>query len=201
MTKNKNFLLLSLDDDKAKKIANAVNNESGIKILNYLSNKEHATETDISEKLKIPISTVHYNLEQLQKADLIEWEDAHFSQKGKKVKHYKLVSKYIIIAPKHEKEGFLEKIKTLFPAFLTSIFGAGLIYYFSNFKSQNLKVETLMAKSVVYQEEARMADTVMMAEPILELTPFYFQSWFVFLTGAILALLVVLIYSYIKKKK
>lgn len=199
MTKKENFLLLSLDDTKAKKIANAVNNESGIKILNYLTDKDHATETQISEKLNLAISTVHYNLEQLQKAGLVEWEEAHFSQKGKKVKHYKLVSKYIIIAPREEKESFMQKLKTLFPAFLVSLLGSGLIYYFNNFKSASfdgMASAPMMAKTAVYQAENIAADST----AVIVSNPIYTQLWFVFLAGSLLSLFFVLALSYFRKK-
>lgn len=201
MTKKQNFLLLSLDDKKTKKIANAVNNSSGVKILNYLINVDCATESEISEELDIAISTIHYNLEQLQLAGLVDWEDAHFSKKGKKVKHYKLISKYIIIAPKEEKEGFLDKLKTLFPAFLISIFGSFLIYYFSNIKNSAIEVAPTMAKSAIYEARDMAADTTMATrEVIIQSTPFYTQLGFVFFAGSLFALLLVLIWSYIRKK-
>ena len=95
----KNFLLLSLDDDKAKSIANTVSNSTCKKILDFLSSSD-GTETEISEALKMPISTVHYNLKQLVSSKLVECDNYHLSQKGKEVKHYTLANKYIIIAPK-----------------------------------------------------------------------------------------------------
>ena len=70
----KNFLLLSLGDSKIKKISNVISNDSCRKILDYLSNKE-ATESEIAEKLNIPISTVHYNLQQLMETGLINAEE------------------------------------------------------------------------------------------------------------------------------
>ena len=75
---NKNFLLLSLEDSKTKKIANVVSNESCKKILDYLAKKE-ATESELAEKLQIPISTVHYNLQQLMETGLINTEEYHYS--------------------------------------------------------------------------------------------------------------------------
>tara|TARA_Y100000310_G_scaffold296626_1_gene329014 strand:+ start:4454 stop:4765 length:312 start_codon:yes stop_codon:yes gene_type:complete len=93
---NKNFLLLSLEDSKAKKVANIVSNDSCRKILDYLSEHETSTESELAEKLEIPISTVHYNLQQLMESDLITAEEFHYSKKGKEVSHYKLANKYII---------------------------------------------------------------------------------------------------------
>src|SRR3989344_5164564 len=108
---SKNFLLLSMEDDKIKKISNVISNESCRKILDYLSNRE-ATETELAEKLEIPISTVHY------------------SQKGKEVNHYRLANKYIIIAPK-KTFGIKEKLKSILPVALIAA-GAGFIIQLLN---------------------------------------------------------------------
>src|SRR3989344_4482463 len=121
----KNFLLLSLEDSKIKKISNVISNDSCRKILDYLSNKE-STESEIAEKLNIPISTVHYNLQQLMETGLINAEEFHYSQKGKEVSHYRLANKYIIIAPK-KTFGIKEKLKGLLPVGLISLGAAGII--------------------------------------------------------------------------
>lgn len=126
---NKNFLLLSLDDEETKQVANVVSNKSSKRILEYLTEKD-ATESEIAKALKIPISTVHYNLEQLQKAGLVVVEEYHYSEKGKEVNHYKLANKYIIIAPKGQKADILSKIKDMIPSFAVSAGLAGLLYYF-----------------------------------------------------------------------
>ena len=109
----KNFLLLSLEDSQAKKVANIVSNDSCRKILDYLSERE-ATESELAAKLNIPISTVHYNLQQLMDAKLIESEEFHYSPKGREVNHYKLANKYIIITPK-KVTGITQKLKSILP--------------------------------------------------------------------------------------
>src|SRR3989338_1552378 len=96
---NKNLLLMSLEDEKIKQIANVISNDSCRKILDFLAEKE-ATESELAEKLQIPISTVHYNLQQLTKAGLVSGEEFHYSKKGREIVHYKLANKYIIISPK-----------------------------------------------------------------------------------------------------
>ncbi len=112
------FLLVSLQEDKAKKLAQAVTNDSCRKILDYLADKD-ATETELAEKLGLPISTVHYNLKQLAGAGLVSADEYHYSEKGKEVNHYRLANKYIIIAPKST-FGLKEKLKSILPvAFIT----------------------------------------------------------------------------------
>ncbi len=60
MAKEK-FVLVSLKEDKAKELAQVISNESCRKILDYLAEKQDATESDLASKLGIPISTIHYN--------------------------------------------------------------------------------------------------------------------------------------------
>lgn len=110
------FLLVSLKEEKAKKLAQVVSNESCRKILDYLTSKE-ATETELAERLSLPISTVHYNLRHLSDAGLVVAEEFHYSRKGREVNHYKLANKYIIIAPKTT-FGIKEKLRSILPAVL-----------------------------------------------------------------------------------
>ncbi len=54
MTKDP-FILMSLQEDKAKKLTQAIGNDTARQILNYLSNIKDASESKISEKLKVPM--------------------------------------------------------------------------------------------------------------------------------------------------
>ena len=118
MTK-KNFILLSLDDSKAQDIANIVNNKSSKKILDFLADCNDSTESEIAKRLNLPISTVHYNLQQLVKTELVVIEEYHYSKKGKEINHYKLANKYIIIAP-GKTRGLANKLRGIFPAFFVT---------------------------------------------------------------------------------
>ena len=217
---NKNFLLLSLEDKKTKKIANVVSNESCRKILDFLSQRE-ATESELAEKLQIPISTVHYNLQQLMETGLINTEEFHYSKKGKEVLHYKLANKYIIIAPKST-YGIKEKLKSILPVGLIAVGAAGLIQLFSGyfnksamFSGQNLMVakSAVMEKAVIGAQDAASAsmaveeamieavpEAAQQAAPIIAekdyLIPQNIALWF--LIGALFALAVYLIFN--KKK-
>ena len=124
----KNFILLSMEDDKIKKISNVISNDSCRKILDYLSTKE-ATESELASTLAIPISTVHYNLQQLTEAGLVSAEEYHYSEKGKEVNHYKLANKYIIIAPK-KTYGIKEKLRSILSVVII-VSGAALAIQFT----------------------------------------------------------------------
>jgi len=120
------FVMISLKDDSAKKLANVLTNKSASKILTYLADHKGATESQIAKALKIPLSTVNYNMKAMVEAKLVVDDEYHYSSRGKEVNHYRLARKYIIIAPEDEKEGFLERIKKYVPIALIAA-GAGVV--------------------------------------------------------------------------
>lgn len=124
MAKEK-FVLVNLQEEKTKKLASVLSNPSCTKILEHLADKEHATESQIAQDLAIPISTVHYNLQQLVAGGLVVVDEFHYSAKGKEVNHYKLANQYIIIAPKST-YGIKEKLKGLFAVGVLAA-GVGLL--------------------------------------------------------------------------
>jgi len=124
----KKLLLVSLQQDEAKKVAQVISNETCRKILDYLADKE-STETELAEKLNIPLSTTHYNLKQLIKSGLVVAEEYHYSKRGKEINHYKLANQYIIIAPKNV-SGIKSKLKSILPVGIITLMGAGIIHVF-----------------------------------------------------------------------
>ena len=82
--KKNNFILMSLDDPRAKKVAQVVGNKTSQKILNYLAENSKKSEQDIATELKIPLNTVGYNIKQLLDTGLIDKTNNFFwSKKGK----------------------------------------------------------------------------------------------------------------------
>lgn len=189
---NKNFLLLSMEDDKIKKVSNVISNDSCRKILDYLSNKE-ATESELAEKLKIPISTVHYNLQQLAETGLVEAKEFHYSEKGKEVNHYKLANKYIIIAPK-KTFGIKEKLKGILPVVLIVSGAALAIQLFSRYISQPIAATPRMIAEKAAIESAAPAIAQEAAKPMVAPN---IALWF--LAGALFALAVYLSISLVRK--
>lgn len=129
-----NFLLVDLNESKTKKLAETITSNTSRKILNHLAEKEHDTEKTISDELKLPISTVHYHLQKLMEAKLIEVQEFHYSQKGREVNHYKLANKYIIIAPK-KVSGLREKLKGILPVAIASLGIGAVIKFVQDFGS------------------------------------------------------------------
>ena len=208
--------MLELDDEKTKKVANVVSNASCIKILDYLAEKE-ATESDIAKELNLPISTVHYNLQQLMETGLVVVDEYHYSPKGKEVNHYKLANKYIIIAPK-KVNGIAQKLKGILPAALITAGAAGLIQLYTMFSQKTAQAASfgareapaLMAKSAeVATDHAAESAPLLANAPspvgagagavVQATTPLWQNLALWFLVGALFALLVYAIISYFKK--
>ena len=207
----KNLILLSLEDSKINKIANVVSNDSCKKILNYLADKE-ATESELAKKLQIPISTVHYNLQQLMDAGLVSVDEFHYSEKGREVNHYKLANKYIIIAPKGAKKtGLKQKLKNILPVALITAGAAGLIQLTSNFIQKPTLLmgdgaaERAFAAAPMAEKAIEAADEVAASPIVAEAadmaiqTPLWQNIALWFLIGAVFAIIVFLILSFFKK--
>lgn len=193
MKKEESFLLLSLNEAKAKKVAQVVTNESCRKILEYLSKVKDSTESDISKKLNIPISTVHYNLKQLLDVKLVDADEYHYSDKGKEVNHYSLANKYIIIAPK-EKDTAFDKLKNLLPAVIAVIGVSFLMWIFRYFSTGfAFSIKAGYESADMITAPLRAAETA----PVLSSQGIGFELWF--LLGGIFTLLVIFIYDIIKK--
>ncbi|MEK6946449.1 MAG: helix-turn-helix domain-containing protein [Nanoarchaeota archaeon] len=197
----KNFILLSMEDSKIKKISNVISNDSCRKILDYLANKE-ATESELASKLDIPISTVHYNLQQLMGTGLIDANEYHYSEKGKEVNHYRLANKYIIIAPKNV-SGIKEKLRSILPAVLI-VSGAALIIQLVNnyFSKSIIAAQPMMAAAdagAAKVASASMQEAAVQATQQAQTVIPNIALWF--LAGAIFALLVYFIIGLMEKNK
>src|SRR3989344_8660257 len=94
-------IIISLDDDSSKSLSEVLSNDTCKRILSFLADNEEVTESDIANKLKIPLNTVNYNMKKLLDSKLVD-EAAHFfwSKKGKKIRVYRLSNKSILISPR-----------------------------------------------------------------------------------------------------
>ncbi len=191
---DKSFVLMSLKEKETKKLTQVLSNETCRKILEYLSGKEHATETQISKELGIPISTTHYNLKQLKENKLVTEDEYHYSPKGKEVTHYKIANKYIIIAPT-EDPSFMDKLKKFIPIYLVVGAISGIIWgiekYFPARKTDPIAMMTTEADIAMRM----VADE---AAPIATATP---ATSLVFLASGVIVLTIVLIWEFVKDKK
>jgi len=206
---NNNFLLISLDEKKSKKIAEAINNDTGRKILDQLSKKE-STESDLAKELNIPISTIHYNLKQLMEANLVIVDEFHYSQKGKEINHYKLANKYIIIAPKQADNKFMEALQKILPLTIITAVVGGILTAF-RFISSGATSNTF-AKSAIDTAAPRLmaasAPTASetagaIAPQVANISRPFMQSQMItwFFIGALSIIVIYFLYEMVKKRK
>lgn len=204
----KSFILLSLKENKTKKLTQTLSNEKARQILEFLSGKEFATETQVAKELNIPISTVHYNLKLLKENKLVTEKEYHYSDKGKEVIHYKIANKYIIIAPT-EDDSILDKIKHLLPA--VAIFGATALTIFlvklfnsgSNVLTERSMVATpLAAKSLaIATDTAPVAGAQTTAQNFVPIAaPILIEPIIWFIAGGLFILIVIVILEILKRK-
>ena len=194
MTNQEKYILVSLEEEKAKELANVISNSTSRKILDFLSIKDEASETEISKELNLPLSTAHYNLQQLKKSSLVETKRYMYSEKGKKIDFYRVVKKFIVIAPKYTRKNL---INSVLPLFLISAVISFLIQWFTNLNRAgtfSMKQDTL-EKAATSQGAAQIAQV---AQPAIEQTMNYYGYWF--LAGAWVILIIYIIIQLIKKR-
>ncbi len=205
---DKKFLMLSLDDEATKKIANVVSNDTCKKLLDVLSEKD-LTESELAKKLDIPLSTAHYNLRQLVDVGLVSADEFHYSKKGKEMLHYKLANKYIIITPKAV-TGIREKLRKILPVALISAGAAGIAQLISQYSSQNAPGYGPMipygADSEMFQSAAPVMKSMAAQAPLSPLPsetissfPFDIAAWF--FAGALFGMAVYMMLSAVRKEE
>jgi len=194
---DESFLLVSLDEDKSKKLAQVLSNNTSRKILDLLSKKEFMTETEISEELKIPLSTAHYNLDLLVKTKLINDDYYKYSKKGKKINHYSLSNKYVIIAPK-KTSVLKQKLKEFLPVVL--ILGAGSLILNFFYRARLNTFAAPMAMKTVEEEAVRTAGDAMF-QTVETATASNQEFALFFLIGGLFTLLTYFLWSAIITKK
>jgi DNA-binding transcriptional ArsR family regulator len=226
MVKKDPFLLVSLEENESKNLAQVISNDKARKILDFLSKHDSATESDIAKQMGLPLSTAHYNLQALTKANLVQAEEFHYSEKGKEVLHYSLANKIIIIAPKKAStESFRDKLKSILPIGLIALAVGGVIQLVTMLKrgvfsaaanlaaSANFPPYSAMAKQaqdVVVENAPRMmaagaeaannlAATAPTAQPIAYVTQPSIAAWF--LLGAAFVIILLIIWYYFVTRK
>ncbi|AZQ16159.1 transcriptional regulator [Halorubrum sp. PV6] len=76
--------VLSLDDDATREVIEALSSETAYDIFRLL-NKTPATPSQIAEQLDQSVQNIHYHLENLEAAGVIEVTDTCYSEKGREM--------------------------------------------------------------------------------------------------------------------
>lgn len=195
------FLLVSLEESQAQQLAEVISNPTCRKILNFLTEKDYATESKISEELNLPLSTVHYNLSKMKEGHLVEVKEFHYSPKGREVDHYQLANKYIIISPK-KVSGIRQKLRSILPAGLVVV---GLSVIVGLIESMSKGLFAAKTMSIEAAPQALMENAPMVAAKVAEkTTAIGISNWppfsVIILVGGLVGLVVHLVVELIREK-
>ncbi len=121
------FETISVDDEKAKELAQILMNEKSLAILKLLQEKTLSL-SEIARELDLPLSTVSYHIDKMLKVGLVEVAGKRYGKRLQEVKLYRASPKPILLLPRRMsvKDRILrtfEKIQVI------SLSIAGLIAY------------------------------------------------------------------------
>ena len=169
----------------SEKTAKILSNKTARKILEALDKKKSTSQ--IAKELDLPLTTVDYNITQLEKAGLIKSGYYKWSKRGNKMKLYEPAGEIFVYAPE-QKPGLLEAMNRLIvPAVLgisaVSGFAVQKLFYGQQIAQTFARKEAVMtgAEKVATAPVMDSAVQVAQAEP---------QLWFWFMVAAGLAMLV-----------
>ncbi len=205
----KNSILIDLDDPRTAEIAEAISNKTAKSILNLIAEQE-LTETEISEKLSLPLNTIDYNIKKLEKSGLIEKAKTFsWSSKGKAVYRYKTSNKRIIISPKSLVRGALP---AFFITLLLALVFKGFLDYqqsqqFSSMQDTIQKIAVTAERiggeagsgAETFDKIASITTPTLSPLPTSTFQAILGQPWLWFLLGALVAIIIFVLWN--KKTK
>lgn len=124
-TNSDKVLIVPLNED-SKKITQVLSNEKAMKMLDILAD-DPMSASDVAEKLQLPLTTVKYNLDGLVDADLIKVKETKWSKKGRQIKIYEPVQKFIVVAPgstKNDRSSIIGMLKKYLGLVAGALFAA-----------------------------------------------------------------------------
>ena len=186
-----NYMLISLEDERSKSIAEVIGSKTCKKIINHLAETKEASQKDLSDALGIPLNTVEYNIKKLLESGFIQKAKNFFwSKKGKRIVMYSLSKKSIIIS---HKKSVSQKIKSILPAFILTLAGSFAIgvYERINPTQNNLERSVKFDQVILESAQAVPKNEIISASSGTPL-------WTWFLAGSLIAITIISIINWRK---
>ncbi len=140
------LLILPLGEE-SKKITQVISNDTARQIIELLADAP-LSASDISDRLKAPLTTVTYNLENLESVGLVKIERIKYSEKGREVKIYAPVKKHIIVVPeKTDRKSLTDVIRKYVGVVLAAVLASGMIEFLARRFGMNENVAQLASQS------------------------------------------------------
>ncbi len=123
------LLILPLGEE-SKKITQVISNDTARQIIELLADAP-LSASDIAERLQAPLTTITYNLENLESVGLVKVERIRYSEKGREVKIYAPVRKLIVVVPeKTDKKSVADVLRKYLGVILAAVLASSLIEFF-----------------------------------------------------------------------
>lgn len=122
------LLILPLGEE-SKKITQVISNDTARKIIELLADAP-LSASDIAERLQTPLTTIVYNLENLESVGLIRVDKIKYSEKGREVRIYAPVRKLIVIVPeKTDRKSITDILRKYVGVVLAAVFASSIIEF------------------------------------------------------------------------
>lgn len=122
------LLILPLGEE-SKKITQVISNDMARKIIELLADAP-LSASDIAERLQTPLTTIVYNLENLESVGLIRVEKIKYSEKGREVRIYAPVRKLIVIVPeKTDRKSITDILRKYVGVVLAAVLASSIIEF------------------------------------------------------------------------
>lgn len=158
------LLILPLGEE-SKKITKVITNDTARQIVELLAG-ESLTASDIAERLQAPLTTITYNLDNLEKVGLIKVERIKYSEKGREVKVYAPVKKLIVVVPeKIDRTSVVDMLRKYMGIFVAAVFASGFVEFFM--KSKSMGTDMVAFSSDIPEHEELAVSKVTSADEIV----------------------------------
>ena len=202
----KKFVVVPLEDERAKRIAQVMASSTSRKILGFLSDADggKATESEIAQGLGMGLTTDHYNVKGLLDAGLVERKSFKYSEKGNKVFAYGVAEKHVLISPRVRGMSVVKReLSRILPVAVISGIVGGLIKLIYNPVALVAEPVLEMAGEVAGEVPEKMVERaeavdVHIGEVVAAVGS---DAWLWFLGGALLAVVIYLIIAVLWKRR
>jgi DNA-binding transcriptional ArsR family regulator len=140
-TGDEKLLILPLGEE-SKKITQVISNDTARQVIELLADAP-LSASDIAERLQVPLTTIAYNLENLEDVGLVRIERIKYSEKGREVKIYAPVRKLIVVVPeKTDRKSVADVIRKYLGVILAAVLASSFIELFMRSVGRSTKMFT-----------------------------------------------------------
>ena len=111
---DENVIVLEHGSLEAQKVAKAMSSPTSADLFNALTGNPQSA-TALSERTRLPLTTVKYHLENMLSAGLVEISNTRWSEKGREMKIYSVKDQVVVFAPRKtvDLKGIVERYGTM----------------------------------------------------------------------------------------